>query len=197
MGFVIAQVIGEDTTPANLSSVQGYLPTLAANYAKDETSGLFLPLQMKSNRLKVDAISGSTTISELPSFRPRAFYSKVDINVAGYSNVTLLDAAAQGISRGQVDFISVRTNEDDFEIELIIDGIQVYKLKLKDLDDDYKLEGDDDEPFSLGIGDSDRHFFDIYRPPADFTTNLVLKAHNTKSNTRRIYAWFVKMREKI
>ena len=42
MGFVIAQVIGEDTTPANLSSVQGYLPTLAANYAKDETSGLFL-----------------------------------------------------------------------------------------------------------------------------------------------------------
>ena len=131
-------------------------------------------------------------------FRPRVFANTADISVSANSAVTLFDSTAQSIAKGRIDFLTARTNDDQFEIELIIDGIQIYRLKLRDLKYDYKLRSDNDGfKLPIGVGEDRKQFFDCYQLPADFDSSLIVQAHNTRSYTKKVYSYLIRLREKI
>jgi hypothetical protein len=196
MPFVVAQVVGEENIPANLDNISGYLPTMAANFAKDETSGIFLPFELKNQRLKVDVV-GDTVITDMPRFGPRVFADKTDRLVTGNGgSYTILDTGEFGISPGQVEFIMVRVEKDTFDIELVVDEIQVYKLNLKDLKDEYKLkERHEENGFFIGVGADKKQFINAFLTPADFCSSLVVKAYNNESKSKKILASLIMLRE--
>lgn len=57
MPLVVAKVVGEQNTPADLSAVQGYLPTLAAGYSQNP-SGIFVPNKVNSEGTNNVNLSG-------------------------------------------------------------------------------------------------------------------------------------------
>jgi len=68
-------------------------------------------------------------------YRPKVIHSKTDISISGGATATLVHETFDG----KLDEIMIRVQDHDMSVILEIDGIEVYNLKLRDLNNDYQV----------------------------------------------------------
>jgi len=146
------------------------------------------------DRILVD-IGAAVSLTE-SRYRPKCVANNTDISVPASGSYTMLNQSING----KLEFISVFTDSEKFDIELLIDSIQVYRLNFKAMSDDYRLRSDwypDLSTQFIEVSNDKRQFFDAYAIPADIATNIQIKLYNTDTSTRHILASLIKLREKI
>ena len=130
-------------------------------------------------------------------YRPKVIHSKTDISISGGATATLVHETFEG----NLDELLLRVQDHDMSVILEIDGIEVYNLKLRDLNNDYQLIMSDDSGenrslIRIAVSSNGKQFFDKYTCAADFTS-IKVKVKNNDGSTRKVYAYMVRTREKV
>ena len=146
-----------------------------------------------SNKIGSDRLSISS-----PIYRPRLFSGNSNVNVTAGSSYTVFDSAANSITAGLLDFITVQTDNKDFECELLLDGVQSYRLNLNSLGNIYGLKSNDVISSSLPFVSSDfKAFTHANIRDIGFKSTCQVKIHNVDTSTRKIVSYLIGVKEQL
>ncbi|MHA1329934.1 MAG: hypothetical protein ACTSR2_02545 [Candidatus Hodarchaeales archaeon] len=152
----------------------------------------------ENNELKtLTTVSGGNI--EISRYRPRFYTSKSDISIPSNSEDTTL-ATIEG--DGQIDFISVKYSSDEAQFVLEIDGTEVLRIDVDDLNNsnEYSLGsnawGVYGNIYDVGTV-NDRHILIRWDSPVDFTSSVIIKSRKRNIASVSMNAILVRWREKI
>lgn len=137
--------------------------------------------------------------------RLRVFEQTTNINVSAGSSHTIFDSATENIDSGTLKFLQVMFDDNEFDVEVIADGTQCYRLATEDLKDEHEfLEGGGGSSSGGDYGingvpftDSHERKFTHIADITDFASTLVIKVHNNDNDTDRIYSYIIGVKEDL
>jgi hypothetical protein len=150
----------------------------------DATSKICLNQQY--NKEIIDAV--------LVQYRPKFHLDKTETTVND-TDTTLATVTANA----KLDGIIGNFNTSEIEFVLILDGTEIFRESLKDLDDTLKfnLGQGHIQFFPIKVTASGKTIFFSWATPPDFTTDLIIKAKYTGAATGKMKGLCVTYREKV
>lgn len=113
-----------------------------------------------------------------PKLLPKTYDLLSQTSVAIGESAVIFDSSTYNIKSGQCDLIAVKVTHMGFDIEVEVDGLQSYRLSLKELQVDFKMQ---ETRTSVWTNDDATQFIDTR--PFSFYKSLKITAYNA-------FPWF-------
>jgi len=143
-------------------------------------------------------VNNEITIINEPRYRPRFWKSQTEVELSNSSDITIANINING----KLDGISINFTRDDVEFVLEIDGTELMRIELSDLEDNnvYNLNstGTDECIFPVKTTRAGRQIvINFGSNPVDVTSNITVKAKKTVNPTTNFVAGMIVYREKV
>lgn len=148
------------------------------------------PTQYTLLRRLKDVEAGLSGITAtMARYRPKFYTSKANIGING-SDTQLVSLDFDG----QLDGISIAFDKEEVECILIVDGTEIFRVELKDLNNqsEYGMSLSN-KNFNVSTENSGNQIIFHWSAPVDIISNLTIKAKNSSN----MYAIMVAYREKV